>query len=229
MHFTPWHWRLVLNGGSGTESGDGAGGDGDDGAGAGGDDGAGKDGKDSRVDALLAELARVRAQRREAEEKLEAQRKEREDAERAEAEKRGEFQGLYTTEKERADALADRVAEYEARENTRVEATKARNTERVEALPAGIKELVPEGLGPDALAAWLDKAATLAAAADDEGHPRGTRSRGGQPGAEDPVPAEARAEVERLAKKQRVEPEVVWARLSPRLREQAIKGQRLPL
>lgn len=172
----------------------------------------------------LAALKAEREKRQAVEAELAKFREERAEAERAAAEKRGEFEALYGTEKERADTLAARVAEYEARETARLEALTARNKERSEALPDHLKPLVPPGLDPDALSDWLTKASELAE--PEGGHPRGTRSRGAGPQG---IPAEALAEVQRLAAKWSIEPELVWKRLGARHRKAATEGKRINL
>lgn len=89
----------------------------------------------------------------------------------------GEAAALLEERTGERDALAARVAEFEAREAKRLKALEARNKERVEAIPEGLRGLVPTGYDAEALSAWLDSSAeALGLAAQ---RPAGPGPRGG--------------------------------------------------
>lgn len=93
--------------------------------------------------ALKAELDRIKAAQQ--------------DAERRAAEEQGRFKDLYEAEKSKVSTYESQLSEYQEREQSRLAALADRNTQRIEALPEQFKALVPEGLGPEAVAGWLDR------------------------------------------------------------------------
>lgn len=169
----------------------------------------------------LAALTAERAKRQDAEKRLaDLERKAVED-ERKAAEKRGEFERLYTTEKARAEALAAKVAESDAREAARVKIVESRNAVRVEAMPKDLRSLVPS-LAPDALAAWLDEAIPRLVGVDPVAA-GGLRSRGG---AADGVPPEVLALVKAEADGRGMDPKAWWAAMSADRRARLLKRVR---
>lgn len=73
------------------------------------------------------------------------------------AAKRGEFEGLYKTEKQRADEAAARLKTYEEREAARAADLDKANKQRIKDIPEARRTLVPEGLDPVTLDAYLTR------------------------------------------------------------------------
>lgn len=171
-----------------------------------GGDAGGAEGWDEKIQALLddaglpteakglvAALKAERQAKKDAADKLAAYEAEKAEAERTAAEKRGEFEGLYAAEKQRATDLAERLTALEARENARLEAVKERNVARIAALPEAQRaavNLIADDLAPDKLADHL------AALAQEQPMPAGGRAGGGA-GGKPPVPPECIAEATR--------------------------------
>lgn len=91
--------------------------------------------------------------------KFEADAKAREDAVLAEQGKHKELAERLTADAkardEREKAKDEKIAAYEAKEQTRLEEIAARNKERIKALPDDIRKDVPKGLDPESLASVL--------------------------------------------------------------------------
>lgn len=127
-------------------------------------------------DGLLAALKAERAKRQEFATQLEALKAEQEAAAQKAAEEAGEHKRLYDDIKPKFEALTEELNGYRQREAQRVEALTAKNTERVATLAEHLKPLVPPNLDPDALSAWLDKAASIAPPTRPAGTQTGTQT-----------------------------------------------------
>lgn len=103
-----------------------------------------------------------------------------------------------------------KLTEYEKREAERAEALIASNAQRLAALPEELRELAPEGLSPQAMAAHLDRLAKRAQA------PTGTVANGGAAGGVTP-------EMEAVFNRLNLDPELrtvdFWKRLPENLRK----------
>ena len=132
--------------------------------------------KGTPVDETVKALEAATAARLAAEAKVAEMTKAQADREAAEAAKRGEYEGLYKTAKQQADELAAKVKAYEERETARVADLDKANKARVKEIPEARRGLVPDGLDPVALDAYLTR--NLATLKGDE-PAAGTRSTGG--------------------------------------------------
>ena len=133
--------------------------------------------------ALAAELADLKAAQEAAAQKR--------------AEEQGEFQALYEKVTPELESLRAEVDGFRTRETARIERVTTANVERLEALPDTLKALAPEGLDPDTLAGWLNRAEKQATT--ESKRPAGTQTHGGTKSSG--IPAELRARVEAEAAK----------------------------
>lgn len=123
----------------------------------------------------LTELQAERAKVREAREALRALQKEH-----------GERGDAFTALQERIKALEPLEAELTGlreRETARLARLSEANTARLESLSEAMRELAPEGLDPEALSAWLDKASKAGGGTGVQTQPlrAGGRSSAGDP------------------------------------------------
>lgn len=165
--------------------------------GEGGDAGAGDDkGAKGAADATAQELADLRKWRQERESADAKSADEKRKADEAEALKRGEHEKVLKAKDADLTSTKAKLAEYEARETKRGEAVAAKNKARIEALPERARKLVPGGMDPDAVSAWLDEAADFLGG--DEDPVRGARR--AKTTEEPEIPEAAKAEWERNIK-----------------------------
>ena len=108
------------------------------------------------VKAIQAELDAIKAERAAEAAKIADEKKK---ADEAAAIARGETENLYKAEKAKAETLEAELATFRKAEKARLAKIEASNTERVKALPETARDLIPEGLAGEALAAHLDKLA----------------------------------------------------------------------
>ena len=107
----------------------------------------------------------------------------------------------------RLPTLEARISEFEAKEAARIEAVRTANLDRIAALPEAARALVPEGLAPEALAGWLERAQQFVAA------PVGTVAHGGSPPG---LPPEAVAWFDARGVGQHLRTLEFWNRVKPK-------------
>lgn len=104
------------------------------------------------------------------------------------AEEQGKFKSLYDETQAKLTAAEALVEEFQGRETTRADSLKASNKERLEALPEDLRDLVPDGLSPDATAKQIARLEKRADTDVDGKRPAGAR-RGGKTSTEIPQTA----------------------------------------
>lgn len=121
----------------------------------------------SRPDAgVLADLAKERKARQDMERRLAEFEAAKADAERKAAEEAGKHRELYEGLKPKYEEALTKLTAYEQREQARIEAVQQRNAARIAALPDDLRDLVPEGLDPDATTAQIERLEARARKAD---------------------------------------------------------------
>ena len=180
----------------------------------GADDGSGK-----QTAGMQAALMAEREKRQVIEAQLAELKAAQEKAAQEAAAKRGEFEKLYNDLKAKHDPLLEQFEALSGREKARIEALEASNTEALKALPEGLRDLVPEGLDPEATAKQI--AAVKLLVKDGDTTPRGGINPRTQPKQGETIPKQYLDRANTEAARYDMEPLQYWkVRLKPLLKRQ---------